>query len=33
MIALSQGNESPRVDFEKADVFALAIMIVEMIFQ
>lgn len=33
MIALSQGLEIPRVDFEKADVFALGIMIVEMIFQ
>lgn len=31
--ALSQGNENPKVDFEKADIFALGLMIVEMIFQ
>ena len=33
MIALSQNNENPQVDFEKVDIFALGVMIVEMIFQ
>ena len=32
MIALSQQRRNPRIDFEKADVFALGVMLVEIIF-
>ena len=33
MIAFSQGRQNPRYDAIKADVFALGIMLVEIIFQ
>ena len=32
MIALSQQRRNPRYDFEKADVFALGVMLVEIVF-
>ena len=32
VIALSQQRRNPRIDFEKADVFALGVMLVEIIF-
>ena len=32
MISLSQENPNPKIDMEKVDVFALGIMLVEIIF-